>query len=254
VAAVPDLARALSSDRAVVVRRNAALALGHIGRDSEEVIPALENAIPALLRALKPSEPREVRQFVAEAISEIAYPANKKAIPALLDLLKSDTDPMVRKNCVSALLWYGRRIPPARELTRLGADKVLAQVLEETNPKTAIVRYYAARLLAASMREEAPDRTADVLLEMLRNKDLVEYKGRDARIEGGATEVSGGRAEVNENTGNDARYQAAEGLGWLGAKVAARKDVVQALTAATRDPGAKLREVAAEALKQIRGR
>jgi HEAT repeat protein len=252
-AAVPDLARALSSDRDEVVRRNAALALGHINKESKSTTPAVENALSALVRALSRSEPVPVRRFAAESIAEITYPANEKAIPALLQALKTDTDYWVRKQCVISMFRITRSLDASQELKRLGADRVLAQVLDETSPQMADVRYDAARLLAFAMGERAPGRTADVLLEMLNDKTLLIYKGREARVEGGATEVSRGRAEVKTKSGSDARYLAAEALGLLGTKAGARRDVIRALTAATHDPDAKLREVAKDALKNIPG-
>ena len=43
-----------------LVRRNAALAIAHIG-------PAAKPVVPSVVQALKPSEPAEVRRFAAEA-------------------------------------------------------------------------------------------------------------------------------------------------------------------------------------------
>jgi hypothetical protein len=56
---------------------------------------------------------------------------------------------------------------------------------------------------------------------------------------------------VTPNLGGDARYMAAEALGFLGTKATNRKDVVEGLRAAARDPDARLKETAKKSLEQL---
>jgi HEAT repeat protein len=239
--ALHDLADMLT-DRAnsVLVRRNAALALSHLGAAAKPVVPAL-------VAALERSQPLEVRQFAAEALAQMKYPANEKSIPALLDAIEKDSDPLVRQKCVWALF----AVDPVEKFRELGADKVLAKLLEEKGDRTALLRYDAARKLANALRDEAPDKTADVLLEMLTNTQLKVYNRTDARVEGAGTEATAGRANVQANLGGDARYMAVQALAWLGDKAAKRREVVQALRKAAQDQDAKLRQTAKEAMKDL---
>jgi HEAT repeat protein len=259
--AVSDLARALTSSRDRTVRRNAALALGLIGahkaRPPAEVIDLVKKeAVPALVRALKPGEPMEVREYAAEALNEIAYPVNEEALPAILEAIGKDRDPTVRQRCIWALF-------NVRDLEGIGADKVLAQVLDETiriikrrgpDPlawPSLLVGYDAARLLAHLLRERAPEQTADVLLHMLKNDSLRVYRGTEAEVQGGSSESARARSRVKANLGGDARFMAAEALGALGARAAERDDVKKALRAAARDPEPRLRQSAEKALDRL---
>jgi hypothetical protein len=113
------------------------------------------------------------------------------------------------------------------------------------------VRYSAAFVLAQLLRDDAPDKTADVLLEWLADKSVVIYNRADARVEGTGTEATVGRADVQENYENDARYRAAQALAWLGNKAASRPDVVAALRKAAKDNSAKLRNTAKESLIRL---
>ena len=79
------------------------------------------------------------------------------------------------------------------------------------------------------LQDKAPEKTADVLLEMLKNKTLLVYNRTDAKVEGADNEVSRGKVNVAENLGGDARYMAAVALGLLGDKAKNRPDVIEAL-------------------------
>jgi HEAT repeat protein len=235
--AVLDLAAAISDGRDAVVRRNAAIALGHL---KEKAKPA----VPALVKALKPPTPTEVRQYAAEALAHMRYPANEEAIPAALEAIRKDSDPTVRQRCVWALF-------ALKDLERFGADKVLAEVLETKDESGVMVRYDSARCLAFAMGPRAPARTADVLLHMLRNRDLLVYNRTDAKVEGSGSEATRGQSGVAQNLGGDARFMAAEALGWLKASAAKRKDVIDALKEAAKDKDEKLRDKAEKALKEL---
>jgi HEAT repeat protein len=239
--AMHDLAQMLTdANNSVLVRRNAALAISHIGAEAKPVVPAL-------VKALERSQPLEVRQFAAEALAQMKYPANEEGMPAILEAIKKDRDPLVRQKCVWALF----AVNPVERFRELGADKALAKLLDETGERTALLRYDAARKLANVLRDEAPDKTADVLLEMLTNTQLKVYNRTDARVEGAVTEATTGRANVRANLGGDARYMAVQALSWLGDKAAKRADVVQALRKAAKDGDAKLRKTAKEALADL---
>jgi HEAT repeat protein len=239
--AMHDLAETLTDPKnTVVVRRNAALAISHIGAEAKPVVPAL-------VKALDRSQPLEVRQFAIEALAQMRYPANEQGIPAILDAINKDRDPLVRQKCVWALFAFNS----VEKFRELGADKVLAKLLDERGDSTALLRYDAARKLANILRDEAPDKTADVLLEMLTISGLKVYNRTDARVEGVGTESTVGRANVRANLGGDARYMAVQALSWLGDKAARRADVVTALRKAAKDPDAKLKKTAQDALMDL---
>ncbi len=239
--AMHDLADALlDAKNSVPVRRNAALAISHIGRAAKPVVPALA-------KALRRDQPLEVRQFAAEALSQMKYPANEEAIPTILNALENDTDADVRLRCSFALF----QINQPDFFKDSGAEKLLTKILEERGPRMALVRYSAARKLAQMLGDQAPDKTADVLLDMLTNKQILIYNRTDARVEGAGTEASAGRANIKENLGSDARYLAARALSWLGDKAAKRPDVVEALRKAAKDKNAQLSKAAKDALKVL---
>ena len=56
---------------------------------------------------------------------------------------------------------------------------------------------------------------------------------------------------MQANLGGDARYMAAEALGWMKGKSKARKEVMEALNEASKDKDPKLRKTAEEALKDL---
>ncbi len=216
-----------------VVRRNAALALANIGAAAKPVASALA-------QALKPSEPLEVRQFVAEALAKMEYPANEEAIPAVLKAIENDTEPVVRQRCVWALF----KMKALDKFRSCGADKTLGKLLDAREAKMTLLRYDAARKLAAVLGPNAPDKTVDVLLEMLANPNLKVYNGTDPKMEGG-------RSKLQENLGGDARFMAAQALGWLGAKTKQRPEAVEALRKAAKDDDDKLRKAAEEVLREL---
>ncbi len=239
--AVVDLARILKDARDPATRRNAAVALGLIGR---EIGPAIKPAVPVLVEALERNQPRAVRQHAAEALAQIHFPQNEEAVPALVRAIDRDPDILVRQRCIWALFNF-------RDLEKYNTREVLTRVLDEKGYQHALVRYDAARLLANVLSSDAPDKVADVLLEMLNNKTLRVFNGTDARVRGAGNEAEGAQAGLEANLGGDARFMAAEALGWLGDKAAGRRDVVAALKAASADRDLRLRQTARQALKAI---
>jgi HEAT repeat protein len=239
-----DLAEALSDDKnPAVVRRNAALAIAHIGKEAKPVVPAL-------VKALEADEPQDIRRYTAEALAQMQYPANEAALPAILNAIQKDTDPIVRQKCVWSLFQLGSSGDPKPFLDS-GADRALAKLLDEPDNNFTLVRYDAARKLAQVLGADAPDKAADVLLHMLKNMSLHVYNSTDATVTGANTEATAGKVNVKENIGGDARYMAAQALGWMKGKARARKDVMEALKQAAEDKDAKLRETAKEALKNL---
>lgn len=239
--AMYDLADTLTNDNnSITVRRNAALAIAHIGASAKPVVPSL-------VKALNRLQPTEVRQFAAEALAQIKYPANEAAVPAILDAIQNDPDALVRQKCV----WSLFAVNSTAKFRELGADKALEKLLNERGEETALLRYDAARKLANILEDEAPDKTIDVLLDMLTNTSLKVYNRTDATVEGANTESTVGRSNVAANLGGDARYMAVEALGWMGKKAAKRSDVVAALKKAAEDKDLKLRETAKKALAEL---
>jgi HEAT repeat protein len=260
--AVPELAAVLRRSRNPYVRRNAAMALGAIGLHDKDHTPgpelteSLERfAVPALAEALKPlpgapttglrSRPYvEARAYAAEALAQIRYPTTEAALPAIREVLRKDSSPQVRHRCVWAI--FG-----VRDLEKARLDGVLSDMLKETDRPGLVVRYDAARVLAFCLKERAPDLAADVLLHMLRNKDLLIYRGSGATVEGTPGEDTRGETKVRMEARGDARWMAAEALPHLGDKVRKRDDIIRALRAATTDKDAKLREEATKALRDL---
>jgi HEAT repeat protein len=239
--AMHDLANTLNNaDNATIVRRNAALAIAHIGPEAKPVVPAL-------VRAINSSAPLEVRQFAAEALGQMKYPAIAAGLPAILEIIEKDTDATVRQKCVWSLF------PMSREdLKQTKTDKVLAKILDEPAGPMNLVRFDAARKLANALEDSAPDKTVDVLLEMLNNKSLRVYNSTDAKVEGAGNEAARGTVNVQANTGGDARYMAVEALDWMGAKIAKNDKAIEGLKAAAKDKDSKLRNAAKMVLKKLK--
>ncbi len=238
--AMYDLADALSdTSNTPRMRSYAALAIAHIESKAEPVVPAVA-------KALQRTQPELVRKFAAEALARIKYPANKKAVPAILDAIENDKEVEVRQKCVWSLFGMDKA-----EFTESGADKLLTKVLDERGDEMALVRYDAARKLANALRDEAPNKTTDVLLEMLTQTSLKVYNRMDAKVVGAGTEAGSGQTNVQANLGGDARYMAAQALGWLGKKASQRKEVVEALRKAAKDNDAKLKKTAKEAMQEL---
>jgi HEAT repeat protein len=260
--AVRKLAAVLRRSRNPYVRRNAAIALGNIGRFDPDHRPSasltedLERfAVPALAEAMKPlpGAPKtvrgarpyeEAREFAAEALHHISFPTNEGALKEVREALARDPNPVVRHRCVWALF-------EVRDLEKYDLDKVLGDLLKEKARDGLVVRYDAARVLAFRLRERAPERTADVLLHMLKNKELLVYRGSGATVEGTPSEDRSGTTAVRTDARGDARWMAAQALAKLGEKASKRDDIVKALRAAAADRDAKLREEATKALKDL---
>ena len=207
-------------------RRNALLALGAMGAEAAP-------AVPAIADALKPGNPPQVRLYAADALAQIGFPRSERALPAVLEVIRKDADPDVRHRCVWVLF-------KVEDLPAAHAVEPLSATLNETDDATVMVRYEAARILAARLKDQAPDKTADILLHMLGNRSLRVHQGTGAKVRGVGNEAAGGQSVVKDEASGDGRYMAAEALGWLGRKAADRPDVMKALGQVVKDPNAKL--------------
>jgi HEAT repeat protein len=248
--AVLDLAKALNTSKDPVVRRNCVLALAKVGPEARTAVPDLAEALKRVPGA--PSDPQrgkpyeEVREYAAYALAQIEYPANEKAIPAIREVIRDKREnPTLRQRCVWTLFKAKGEDLKGRKL-----DEVLAKVLEETGPgPAALLRYDSARLLAYALGNDAPDKTVDVLLEMLTNKGLLVYRGSGAEAQGIGDEARRGGTAVKEDVGGDARFMAAQALGWMKGKTKARPDAMRALREAAGDKDPKLSKAAKKALE-----
>jgi HEAT repeat protein len=240
--AVRDLIVALD-DKEPEIRRNAALALSHIG-------PQAASAVPALARRLRPDETNEqVRTYSAEAIAEIAKgdgDAIVEAVPDLLKAVRNDKTSTVRQRCIWALF-------QVRDLEALGVVEPLIAVLNEKDDEQVLVRYDAARCLGIRLRGKAPEKAVDVLVQMLNDKRLRTYEGSAADVTGSGVEGVKGGAKVAMTLGGDARFLAAEALARIGRK-ADRPDVIKLLNEAANSRDAETLKAAQEALKAIQGK
>jgi HEAT repeat protein len=236
-AAVAGLAQALA-DTDPVVRRNAALALSRIGKKAEPAVPALAKLLAAR------DEPDEIRMFAAEALWQIS-PAVQPAVPVLLQVVKEDPNYRLRQRAILALAHLD-------DPEKAGAIDAFTAVLSETAPESRLVRYDAAVVLGILLGPRAPEKTVDVLLEYLRDKNIQTYLGSDAKPSGAGREARTPEAILTPNFANDCRYQAALALGRIGPK-ANRPEIVQLLKEAAEAPEAKLHAAAEEALRSIQG-
>jgi HEAT repeat protein len=258
--ATDDLARVLTLAKHPEVRRNCAIAIGRIGYGAPRTGPGnieeiARGAIPALVEAMKPlSDPitdpyllrahEEVRVYAAEGISRIGQPHNEKALAAIRDILKKDTNQGVRQHCVEALF-------NCRDLDKHGLVPVLAAILDEKNEESTMVRYDTARVLAQVLRDRAPDRTCDVLVEMINDRRLKVNYGSGAAVEGVGAEGSSGTSKATASLGGDARFMAAQAMEWLGDKARKHKTVMASLRKASDDDEARLKDTARKALKAL---
>jgi HEAT repeat protein len=274
-AAVPELAAALRASRDPEVRRkaaeggeeqlrqlaevgrNAALALANIGEDSRPAVDDLAAALKPLPGAprdpLKRQPYEEARLYAAEALGRIRYPGNKRAIPALVaEAARRDDNQVIRQRSIFALVYV-------TDLQALGVDKALLPVLDEKpvrDPDPArsntVARYDAARVLARGLGERAPDKVADVLVEMMQDDDLFIYLGTSATIKGTGTERGSGESGTRAARGADGRFMGALSLAHLGARASGRPEIVKALREAAKDKSASLAKAAKETLKELK--
>jgi HEAT repeat protein len=235
--ALRELIEALK-DKKPEIRRNAAIALGNIGKGAAA-------AVPTLAEHLRPEEKDpEVRRYVAEALPRIGE-AMEEGVPDLLQAVQNDNSPVVRQKCVWALIFV-------KDLQAAKAVEPLTKILQETDPNTKLVRYDAARVLARHLRANAPDKAVEVLLQMLKDKDIRLDEGARTKGTGAGGEKQSGTSVV-QNLGGEANFLAIQMLTFIGAPKANRPDVIKALEEAAKSKDEKISEAAKQALAEIRG-
>ncbi len=237
VPAVLELAEALDAPNPGL-RQKAAVALGEIG-------PAAEPAVPKLALALQGQREKDeqVRRYAAFALLKMESPANDKAIPTVIEVIrKVEPTSELRKLCIAVLFHV-------QDIKKHQAETTLLDVLRETDPGTSIHRYTAAQVLASQLNEGAPRKVGEVLLEMLTDTKLVLDKGPESRV--GDTGENQGKSGVRENRGGDARFLAAQALGWMG-RAANKPEIIAALKqAAQQESNQELKQFATQALDRV---
>lgn len=233
--AVLDLAEALTAPTPGV-RRKAVVALAQLG-------PLAEPAVPQLARALKGTEETdpEVRRYAAEALYFVNTPGNEKALPILVEVIRTDRDPMIKLMAIVVLLHI-------KDIKPHDAEKTLLALVNDDRA-IDVHRREAARVLALHLGDSSPDKVGEVLLDMLRATNLQLYQGAEVRA--GNTGENAGAAAVKENTGGDARFLAAEALGWMGRK-ANKPEIIRELEKTQQEKDDMLRQSSTQALERIR--
>ncbi len=248
--AVTALAAAVQQDRAVPVRSRAALALTKIGAEAVRATPQL---LEALRSADTPETLKEdVRKLIAEVFLQMGYPNSREAMPHLLDFIAKDANLGMRQRCIDVFIFMeAADFPKIRSANGRSAEEVLTAVLSDRSADASpIVKYDAARALALNLRDKAPEKAADLLLEMLTNDNLKIYGGTDATVTSIGSEGTTGTTQQNPRLEGDARFLAANALGVMGSK-ANRRDVIDALKKATTDDKDKTGRLKAEAKKAL---
>jgi HEAT repeat protein len=154
--AVPALCKALT-DESANVRAGAVLALGYLHLDVPDARPAVQEAVPAVVRLLKDKESL-VRKSVADSLCLIGN-EDEATIKALIDAL-ADPDRNVRYCSIVAIETIG----PAAA----AAVPSLIRLLKDSNDEG--IRKAAARTLGAI--GAAAKAAIPTLIEALDDKDL----------------------------------------------------------------------------------
>lgn len=233
--AVLDLAEALDA-KTLGVRSRAVLALFSLG-------PLAEPAVPRLARILQGEDETDlnIRRYAVLALYYIDTPGNDRAMPTVVELIGKEPDSHLKLLCIAVLLH-------ARDIKKIGAEKILLELVQDQRQLDAF-RHEAARVLAYHLNEAAPDRVADVLLDMLKMTNVRIYQGTEARA--GNTGENQRNTTVKENVGGDARILAAEALGWMGKK-ANKPEIILELEKTKQEKDETLRQVSIQALERIR--
>jgi HEAT repeat protein len=142
-------------------------------------------------------------------------------VAALLRVLEEPGNIRVRHRA----LWALERL---REFERDGVVKAIASTLFEDGPEAKLLRYEAAKVLALHLKDRAPDKTVDVLVEALADQGVRIYKGTGTKVSGGAAEARTGTTSVKESGEGDWRQVVALALGQMGPK-AKRPEVLDGL-------------------------
>src|SRR5262249_3285034 len=248
-AALPDLRKALREPDEDL-RRYAAMALGGLGKQAEPGLPDLVDVVA------NRSEKPKVRVEAATALNRIGLVKGaKEAVPMLVRVLDNpDESPKVRERVIWALRVHNRDL---RNLP--GVMPALAKILseprrrdEDGNP-VKMLYFDSAYMLGMLQGPEAPPKTLDVLLDFLRDKDILIYFGLDPKIIGSTVEGVAADVKVKETGMGDGRLLAGQALRNIGSSVGDHGQIVAELRAITANPSlwSKLREEASTCLKNL---
>jgi len=227
--AVSPLIKALA-DPEKEVRRYAALALGGIGEKAE---PAIGPLVKLLANT---SEYAEARVEAATALAKIGPRKEAEdAVPSLLRVLENPKDhSLVRERIVWAL-----RVHKLNLGNFPGVYPTFGKVMVEAKTdKNTMLRYDCAYMLGVLQAADAPDKVLDVLLEFLKNDQILIYKGKAVTVgSSGGVEAKGSATTAKDEGYGDGRVMAIQALGRMGAeRVLRRKDVVMQLQAINANP------------------
>jgi HEAT repeat protein len=245
--AVAELTAALQGDRDLEVRGRAALALGRIGSTARAAIPELVRALEPIdteQARQDPAKAEEVRKYAAEALGYID-PQAPEVVKGLLRLLNEKGAYRARHRAI----WALERL---REFEQPGVVEAMAKTLFDDSEQARPLRYEAAKVLALRLGERVPDKTLEVLLEALRDKNLKIYKGTGASVSGSGAEAKTGQTSVKETGEGDWRRVVAEAVARVG-KRAAKPDLLAALEkVAEESVDEDARKAARDALRELR--
>ncbi len=242
--ALQDLADLAGDERAPeAARRNAVVAITKLTPVIQKMQPEQARGIVgSLARNLDPKQPVDVRKFTAEVLARIGFPQIEPAAPALIAAIIADGDDTVRHRSAWAFL-------NADDLEKIpGAVDALRKALKDSHSG---VRYDAARCLARGLGPKAGEDVIDVLDTMLHDPKIKVYYKTDASVKGGS-ESSGGQSSVTPDVGGDARFMAAQALGFIG-PAAKRDRIVKTLKEMTTSKDPEIRDHATKALARIGG-
>lgn len=243
--AAPELGRVLGRSKDDEVRRICCVTLSHLrGEKGKPGVRALGDALKPTGRPGRLAE--EVRELAAEALGQIGFPANEDSFAAVREAIVGDRNQSVRHRCVWALLNVGEP-----ELKKYELVEPLTKVLDEPGDDRRLVRYDSARVLAYGLRDGAPDKAIDALLQMLTDDNLKIFEGSEAEVKGGDESKAGG-SKVKAKVKGDARFLACTALAAMGAKAKNDPRVVPALQRASMDADENLKKYSAQALDLLK--
>jgi HEAT repeat protein len=242
--ALQDLADLVEDERVPdASRRNAVVALTKLWPTIRKMTAQeASGIIRTLSKALEPRNPDEVRKFTAEALAKIGFPHIEPAAAQLLNAIEKDRDDVVRHRCVWSFL-------NCDDLVKIpNAVRTLRGALKDTHNG---IKYDAARCLARALASDAGTDVIDALDEMLHDPKIKVYNQTNTDVKGGSETTKGG-SSLAPDLGGDARYMAAQGLGFIGTS-ARRAHIVKTLREMTTSTDEKTRQSAEQALKNLGG-
>jgi HEAT repeat protein len=243
--ALPTLRDALN-DADEELRANAAVAIGGIG---EAAAPVVRDLVKHLAN---PSETARVRVETAVALSRIgAVPEAVDAVPTLLSILATPAnDSKVRERVLWALRVH------KGNLRSLNVFPTLIKVMSEPRyPGSNMLRYDCAYILGLFLESETPAKALDVLLEFLKDQNILIYTGTTVGAGGASAESKTGKTRIEEKGMGDGRVMALAALEKIGTeRVGRRPDIMQQLHVLADNPDtqAELRQKTQELLRKLK--